>query len=324
MVSSQTPEMSVVIATPGDYGTIRKTIGFLRAQTVRERLEIVVVVSSASRLGPLGSELNEFGGFRLVELGRIDSIGRANAAGVRQASAAIVALAEDHAFPEPNWAAALIAAHRDSWAAVGPMVANGNPRSVVAWADFLIGYGPWMSVHAPGERDFLPGHNSSYKRDILLHYGPALDEMLEAETVLHWDLRRMGHRLWLEPQALVAHVNFSRVVPWMRAQFHGGRVFAARRAQLQNWSLGRRFFFTGGAPLIPAVRLWRLVRQHRCGGNDQPSWVRLLPVLMLGLLLDGAGQFLGYAFGAGAAQTTLAGLEFNRYQHLDRRDQQDW
>jgi hypothetical protein len=324
MNSNPVVELSVVIAAPHGYPTIRKTIGFLRAQMARERLEIVIVVPTAESLGSIGPELREFGGVRIVAVGEIRSIGGANAAGIRQAGAAIVALAEDHAFPEPGWAAALIAAHRDSCAAVGPVVLNGNPRSLVSWADFLIGYGPWRSPQPAGEREFLPGHNSSYKRDLLLGYGAALDVMLESETVLHWDLRAKGHRLRLEAQARIAHVNFSRAGAWMRAQFHGGRVFAARRAQLQNWSLVRRLLFAGGAPLIPAVRLWRLIRQNRRGSPDQPSWVRLLPLLMLGLLLDGAGQLLGSAFGLGAARTKLAGLEFDRYRHLNRRDQQAW
>jgi hypothetical protein len=34
------PEMSVVIVTPDHYGTIGRAIGYLRAQTVRERLAL--------------------------------------------------------------------------------------------------------------------------------------------------------------------------------------------------------------------------------------------------------------------------------------------
>jgi hypothetical protein len=45
-----TPALSVVLATPGDHETIRRTIGFLRAQTVADRLELVIVVPSAITL----------------------------------------------------------------------------------------------------------------------------------------------------------------------------------------------------------------------------------------------------------------------------------
>ena len=60
------------------------------------------------------------------------------------AHAPIVALAEDHCFPEPGWADALIRAHQGPWAVVGPVVRNANPATIVSWCDFVIGYGPWM------------------------------------------------------------------------------------------------------------------------------------------------------------------------------------
>jgi len=39
---------------------------------------------------------------------------------------------------------------------------NANPDSIVSWADFLIGYGPWAAPIARHEPEYLPGHNSSY------------------------------------------------------------------------------------------------------------------------------------------------------------------
>ncbi len=54
------PEMSVVLVTPGSYETLGKTIQSLRAQTVRQRLEIVIVAPSADELGLDPSELKDF------------------------------------------------------------------------------------------------------------------------------------------------------------------------------------------------------------------------------------------------------------------------
>ena len=44
------PAMSIILATPGSYDTIRKTMSYLRAQTVRDQLEIVIVTPSAALL----------------------------------------------------------------------------------------------------------------------------------------------------------------------------------------------------------------------------------------------------------------------------------
>jgi hypothetical protein len=79
----------------------------------------------------------------------------------------------------------------------------------VSWADLFIGYSPWLAPAPSREAEFLPGHNTSYKRAVLLEYGDQLDSMMQAETVLHWVLRSKGHRLFLESTANVAHVNFS-------------------------------------------------------------------------------------------------------------------
>jgi len=54
-----------------------------------------------------------------------------------------------------------------------------------------------MDPAPAGFVDYLPGHNTSYKRELLLGYGADLDSMMEGETSLHWDLRSKGHKLYL-------------------------------------------------------------------------------------------------------------------------------
>ena len=49
MKENRLPEMSVVVVTPDRYETIRKTIRHLKAQTVREKLEIVFVAPSQNK-----------------------------------------------------------------------------------------------------------------------------------------------------------------------------------------------------------------------------------------------------------------------------------
>jgi GT2 family glycosyltransferase len=310
--------MSVVIVTPDHYDTIRKTMRHLRAQTVRERLEVVIVAPSADTLEVNEAELKDLFQFRVVEVGKIRSIAQANAAGVRQASAPVVAFVEEHSYPDPGWAEALIEAHRQPWAAVGPVVRNANPGSAVSWADFLIAYGPWMDPSHAGVVDFLPGHNSSYKRAILLDYGPELEAMLESESVLHWDLQAKGYQLYLEPAAKISHLNFGLLSSWIPAQFYNGRLFAATRAR--SWSPLQRLFYTGGAPLIPVVRFQRILQQLRRSGQRRNLPLGVLPTLILGLVVSAVGEMMGYALGAGDAKQKLSNFEFHRIRHLSKQD----
>ncbi|HWO41017.1 MAG TPA: glycosyltransferase [Candidatus Eisenbacteria bacterium] len=308
--------MSVVLVTPDHYDTIRKTIQCLRAQTAREQLELVIVAPSARELQLNRSELADFDCFQVVEVGPIRSIAGANAAGARHARAPVVAFGEDHAFPEPDWAQALIDAHRGPWITVGPEVRNANPQTAISWADFLMGYGPWMSPAPGGEIAHLPGHNSSYKRDPLLRLSSELETMLEAETVFHWELVAAGQRLYLEPKARIAHVNFERFASWLPALFHSGRTFAAVRSR--QWNLNRRLFYAAAAPAIPLTRLTRIVRQLRAidkTATCPPMSLRILFVLALGLITSALGEMLGYAFGAGSAPCHLTRFEFHRERH---------
>lgn len=312
------PVLSVVLATPDDYESIRLTMRYLRAQTGRERVEILLVGPTEDAIGAPESDLAGFWGHQRIAVGPVTSISRANAAAIRRARAPLVALAEDHCFPESGWAAALIAAHEGPWAVVGPAIRNANPATVVSWCDFVVGYGPWMDPVEAGPAPFLPGHNSCYKKVILLEYGDRLEDMLEAETVLHFDLRRRGHQLGLAPAARAAHTNFALTTSWLPVMYHQGRVFGAARARA--WGMGRRLLYAAGSPLIPAVRFWRCAREIRRCGRAGPSLVRLLPMLSLGLIIDGAGQMMGYLFGAGRAVERVAHYEFHRFRHVPEAD----
>jgi hypothetical protein len=312
------PLLSVVISTPDRYETIRITLHHLQAQTACHSMELVVVGPSEADIRPPGEDLRGFHSHQLIAVGTVTSIGRANAAGVRRAHAPLVALAEDHCFPEAGWAEALIRAHQEPWAVVGPVVRNANPSTIVSWCDFVIGYGPWMDPAEAQCMPFLPGHNSCYKRSLLLEYGDQLESMMEAETVLHLDLARRGHQLRMHPDARTAHTNFALLSSWLPVQFYGGRVFGASRAS--GWPLGRRLAYFAASPLIPAVRLWRCLRELAKPGRPIERIPRMLPLLALGLALDGLGQMAGYLFGLGDAIGRVARYEFHRFDHITAAD----
>lgn len=313
------PDMSVIVITPDNFATIRKTIARLKAQNVRDRLEIIIAAPSESALQLNEAELDGFYGFRVIEVGAMTSTARARAAGVRAASAPVVAFVEDHAFPANGWAEALIAAHRQPWAAVGPVIANANPRTLTSWANFLIEYGHWLDPCPGGAAEHLPGHNGSYKRAILLDYGPKLESMLDAESIVHWDLRAKGHELYLEPAARTFHQNFSAAFSSVPLRFNGGRLFAASRAR--DWPALRRLLYCAGAPVIPFVRLKRIVLELRKPGRRRDLLPRILPLLAAGLVVDAAGEMIGYACGEGDAMRKLSEMEFHRHRYLAKVDQ---
>ncbi len=312
------PQLSVILVTPDSYTTIRKTVTCLRKQTARDKLELIIVCTSSENLNINETELEDLLTFKIIEVGEILSRGHTNAAGVYNATAPVVVFGEDHCYPHKTWAEALIEAHRQPWAAVGPVVLNANPRTMTSRGDMLIGYSEWLEPAIAGVAHQLPGHNSSYKRSVLLEYGKELESLLEAECVLHWDLRAKGHQLYLEPAAKIAHVNFSKLSAVIKAQFLNGRLFASTR--IKKISTASRMIYVLGAPLIPFVRLWYIFRNASQPGRSKGQFFKVLPVILLGLLMDGLGQFAGYVFGQGDTNKSFLCFEFHRNQYLAKKE----
>jgi hypothetical protein len=315
------PQMSVLLVTPDNYQTIRKTIKHLRAQTVKDRLEIVIVAPSREELGLIESDFAGFHGYQVVEVGEIQILANAKAAAVLQAIAPIVAFAEDHCFPEPEWAEALIATHRMGHAAVGPLMRNANPATSLSRAGHFVHYGCCIQPTLRGQCENLPWHNTSYKRHLLLEYGSELESMLIVEGILFDDLRAKGHTLYFEPAAQTNHVNFSILSSYVRHAFWGGRLFGAMRAQKKHWSVWRRLVYIAGSPLIPVIRFYKTVQRIRLVGKGRllPG---IIPAVLTGLIPHALGEATGYAFGVGHAAKRYSYFETRRFLHVipnDRR-----
>lgn len=312
---SSTCEMSVVVVTDR-AATIAKLMSHLRAQTIADRLEIVIVTPAPDDPG-LAPMLEGFAARRVRAVEGLPSLSWLRVPGIEAASAPFVGLIESHSFPEPRWAEALLGALRDDWDGVGPAVTNANPVSRLGWASFLTDYGKWAAPHARAEIDDLPGHNSAYRRDVLLSFGADLRPMMEAETALHTAMRADGRRLCVEPAAITNHLNVSRFASWIRERYHTGRRFAAARAH--RWPLWRRIVYGGGSWLIPLVRLPRVLRDaRRIGARRSVRW--FMPALAGALICSSFGEMLGYLGGSGASMRELSKMELNKWPHLGRRE----
>ena len=310
------PAMSIIIVADR-YETIRQTIRHLSAQTLCDQLELVIVTQSRESLGLDLAEAQGFHSVCVHEVPEILPLAFATSAGIRRASAPIVVLAESHAYPGPGWAEALIRAHRQPWAAVGAVMGNANP-GMISWANLFVDYGHCVETKAVGVSTYLPGHHTAYKRDILMRYDQQLDVVMDSEILLHWDLQDKGFKLYLDPEARVYHANISSLTFWLPERFYTGRRFAATRTQ--SWPLFKRFLYAGGSPLIPFIRVPRVVKALSQSTFPLMRWPLVLPPLVLGLVVSAVGEMIGYLFGGGQAIEELAKMELFKMQYLTKRD----
>jgi glycosyltransferase involved in cell wall biosynthesis len=305
MIAQSYPGISVVVVTPDRYETIRETVKHLRNQTSSDRIELVIVAPSSAQLGFDESEGEGFWGVQVVEVGAIFSRSRARVVGIGKAKARVLAFIEDHAYPAEGWAEALLKAHEQPWAAVGPIMGNANPATAMSWANLFILYGPWVGLTKGGIFDDIPGENSSYKTHILRACGPDLQTLLNGaqDSLVHRSLRANGHQLYVDPKAKVYHYNFESPGPSVKEHFGCGRSFAGARARY--WSALRRMLYAGGTPLIPLVRfmrIWKNIRQSDNKGDLLPGTI---PALLLGLVSGALGELVGYTFGQGRAKLEM-------------------
>lgn len=312
------PALAAIVITPDDYGTIARVMRRLAAQTRAADIEILLCAPTRQCIEATRPEWARFHSVRVLETGPIRVIAEAKALGVRAATAPIVAFTEEHAFPAPDWAAALIERHREGHAVVGPEMVNPNPRTTMSWANFVIEYGAWIQPAVPGARSHVPGNNSSYKREVLLAYGERLPAMLDAETLLHWDLGARGHSIYLEPRARTLHLNITRRVDFRKVHREYGRMFAAQRSGA--WPSWRRGLYALGSPLIPVIRLPRCCADIARGTGVPRGRPGFWGHVLLALADSAWGEMQGYAAGFGKSREAIFEQEFHRSRYLDALD----
>jgi hypothetical protein len=314
------PRLSVVIVAVTGTASVERTMRHLRAQSVRVDIEVIVVAASEHLVDAAALGADEFARFRVVAIGPITQRGAAAAAGMLAASAPVVALIEDHSFPEPTWAESLLAVHEGDWAGVGPAVDNANPRSAMSWVNFILSYGIFAGNPPTGERDMIPWHNSAYKRAALAPFAGRLGELLEWEGHLQDELRASGHRLYLEPRARTRHMNVSRIMSTFGLNVQRGRILGAQRARRERWPQWRRAIQAAAFPLFPLMQLRHLAGSMRAMAVPRALAPRVYAALGATLVVMAAAEAWGLVGGEGDAVARLEDFELHRERHLSRVD----
>ena len=323
--SAEGPALSSIIVTPDDFDTIATTVRHLSAQSIAAQLELVIVAPSADRVRVPPHEKGSFHSVRIVEIGELKSLAAAKAIGASVATAPVVAFNEDHSFPEPGWAEALLGAHRGGYTGVAPQMKNANPATALSCAAMFLHFGGTVEPSSGFETDYPAAtHNMSYTRAALSECGDRLGDLLVAEMFLHEALRARGHRLWVEPSAVTRHANISQLWPALVHAWIGGRLYGGLRRAFGAWPLGRRIVYAGGSPLIPLLRLRRVVPLMRRTAAGRIALPRALPAITLILIVHALGEAAGYLVGVGATRDSYSEFETHRNRHVKREERALW
>lgn len=311
--------MAVVLATD-TYETVRPVIRRLGEQTVKHRLEVVIVAPlPPGALDAHRQELDGFAAVRLVPVAPSVGLAAARAVGIRAATAPVVFIGETHTYPQPGWATALLAAFEGPWSTVVPAITNANPSGPVSWAAYVSDYGRWGEGRAQGEIPEALIYNAAYRRHVLLELGAELEAALDTYSeVLGPTLRRRGHRAYFEPGARIAHLNVGRLGPYVHEKLLAGFILGSLRAA--RWPWWRRLLYILGSPLIALVLVARLREPARRIGRARRLPLGTRPMIVAGAVLRAVGEAVAYAGAAPAsAEARMTEIELHKVAYASRK-----
>lgn len=275
------PVVSVIVVsdyasdTVRSWGDERACFAALAAQDFDEPAEFVLCENERCRGEVPASITSALPGSRVLFAPAASSYGLKNA-GVRDASAPIVALIDADCRPAPDWLRSLVQALRS------------NPGvSVVSGRTFYHGTGVWERVLClltrsyldpgrTGESAFASNNAVGFRKDVYLAHplpenlGPFAARM-QSESV-----RRSGGTLWFEPRMRVVH----EFEGWpMEADIRRNIGYGTVATRLADERLPYASLVRAGAvsiPLIVAGKLFNTWRDCvRCGRFYAVQWHEL-------------------------------------------------
>jgi GT2 family glycosyltransferase len=306
------PELSVVVVVGPLRERAAGCLSSLLAQEAVGRLE-VLLVDLRPDLPPVAG--SEHPAVVTIPLPPDTSFAEARVAAIRAARGTAVALVEEHSRALPGWAAAILSAHADGWAAVASEMHVDNPGIGAADVNGVMNYGLFAPPLARGEGTMAPPFHTSFSGAALLGLGDALEPAAFSDICLWDEVRSRGGRLWQEPAARLSHINETSLRAPLVADFHFHRFWVGYRKAHERWSLARILAVLFLVPVYPAYYLWLYAKRLR---ERDPALARLLwrhPFhVYLRQLGPALGQAVGLLFGPGRAA-----LRFTRYEIVEPR-----
>ena len=292
MTTAGSPELSVVVVALGSSASLSAMLG---AVTTQHGPSLEVIVPATARVHRLLESVGDVPPtVRIISLGDEDEdTWRLRARGVAAARGTIVATLEDHALPQPGWAARVVEAHAAApHAAIGGVVEKATPDRAAGWAMYFFDYGRYIPPQVAGPRAYLTACNVSYKRAALAEVADAWRVAMH-ETTVHFALLARGATLWLDPSMVVRQrrpMSLTEGLDELRT--HGALFGRDRAATLSATGRVMRLVATPAVPLVHLARsLAHPIRApHLLGG-----YLRAFPTLVAFAAAWALGEAQGLA-----------------------------
>ncbi len=256
-----TPALSVVLTTRTGWGPVDATVRCLAAQTVADRIELVLVSFSPSRPATPPPELARLGSHRVVRApGRRLGRGGQRGGRARRAPPLSSRSARTTRSRSPSGRRRCSRATRSRGRSSGPSCATrtrarrrAGPTSCSATRRSPRGRTAGRPARA---RATTPPTSATCSNATPTASWTAM----AAEWLFHGRLRAQGERVYLEPRAITRHVNFACAAGLPRREVQGGALGATRGAGAGVAVAAAAGLRRRARRILPALRWGRLLR----------------------------------------------------------------
>jgi hypothetical protein len=287
--------LAVIVPAVNTLGDVLDALAALNTQRSDVALEVLVV----NRLGvAAGAAIRtEAPWVRVLQVSEDVTIPQMRALAIREAKSDAIAVIEDHVIVPPDWAKRMCELAREH-AVAGGAVENAATTTLLDWAAFLCEYSHCLPPLPAGEAEWLTGNNVVYQRERLAKH-LALLESGQWENTLHDALRAEGVKLWCEPGLIVGHKKHYTFREYFSQRYLYARSYAG--ARVAGASAAKKLAMGAAAFALPPLLFARTVQRILAKGAHTEKLWPSLPLIATFVLAWGAGEAVGYWFGAGGS-----------------------
>jgi glycosyltransferase involved in cell wall biosynthesis len=298
---SARPEVSVVVSAFNERNTIERCLASLERQETNKAYEVFVIDSSSDGTEAVARR------FPFVHVRHFPGrkyCGDARNEGLALTRGDIIAFLDADCFVEKDWIEAIVGAHRSPYLAVGGVIENGAPESLLAWAYYFCEFNLWLPGPTSCEIAQMAGCGLSIKRRAFEQYGPFLEGTYSSDTAFQWRMAKDGHRVLFVPGIRVFHTVRHNLGGFLRHVVEHRRGFATVSAGERHFSTGKRVAAALAAPFLPLLLFPVIALRVIRSGVYIRQFLLSSPVVALALMARAWGEFLGYVTGTPAPDNT--------------------
>jgi glycosyltransferase involved in cell wall biosynthesis len=240
------PLISVVVPTRDRPRALGRCLEALSSQTVKERLEVVVVDDGSLDGDAVAEAVSRWPRTRLRRQAPSGPAAARNA-GARAARGVFICFTDDDCEPHEDWAERLLEALQSEADAVGGRTV-GAPSDPIVRASELVAHAPALVSAREDSPVFTPSNNLACRAEVLAAVPFDESYPTAAGEDREWCQRllRSGRVLRYQPSAVLVHHHDLDMRSFLRKQLRYGRgAFRFRRLGPEPRSIEQPWFYAG-------------------------------------------------------------------------------